>query len=207
MGARQMSEQLSALERLVAKLPPGRARQRYEAILAKAGKGPAEPTPSPSFPEALKEAMWQELLSHNRWIAQVYQELSPQVRQELLAKLQPIEGEIDRAYQTEDWAGFQGALVKAKALASETQGPQPVQGGQHWIYRAWSQLLDAEVWWVHCDQEVAQLLQKGILRGAIYTEAELTELLTLPQENRRQLLKSIHMVKVYFDGTVVSGKD
>ena len=198
-----MSEQTTALERLVAKLPPGRARRRYEAILANAGKASPAFTPPPQSLKALKETMWQDLLAHNRWMARVYQELPPQSRQEVIAQIHPIEEEIDRAYQEGDWVGFQGALVKAKALVPETQASQPINSGQHWMYRAWSQVLDAEVWWVHCNQEVTRLLQKGIPRGAIYTEAELRELLILPAEGRKELLKSIHLVKLYFDGTVV----
>lgn len=74
---------------------------------------------------------------------------------------------------------------------------------EHWTYRAWSRVLDAEVWFVCCEQEVAQLAASSVARGCIYTEAELVELLRLPQRPSAEVLKSLHAVKSYFDATVV----
>lgn len=114
-----MTGQIATLERLVSKLPPGRARRRYEMVL-------------------------------------------------------------DEALQQE---------------------PQALTN-QHWVYRAWSRVLDAEVWFVHCEAEVVQLARQGVQRGSVYTEAELVELLRLPQPSSKAL-KDLHMVKAFFNATVV----
>ena len=105
----------------------------------------------------------------------------------LVSKLPP--GRARRRYET----------VLVEALQQE---PQALTG-QHWTYRAWSRVLDAEVWFVHCEDEVAQLASQGVQRGSVYTEAELTELLRLPQQPGPQALKDLHMVKTYFNATVV----
>ena len=127
------TELAMALERLVAKLPPGRAKRRYETVLA---------------------------------------DLS---------------------------------LAESVAGLSDNQGDPLFPDGQHWVYRVWSRVLDAEVWWAHCQTELADLLSKGIPRGAIYTESELRELLNLPHP-RQEALRRIHVVKAYFDGTFVEVK-
>lgn len=153
--------------------------------------------------DAIQALMWQDLLAHNRWMARAYQELSPEARQTVLQKLSGTEEAVDRAYAEGNWVAFQAALVEAKGVMAEAGGFATVPQGEHWIYRTWSRLLDAEVWFIHCGAEVRQLAERGIRRGAIYTEAELMELLHLPQEGRRETLKSIHLVKTYFDGTVI----
>ena len=51
---------------------------------------------------------------------------------------------------------------------------------------------------------MAQRVKAGTTRGSIYTEAELVELLSLPQRPGTEALKSLHAVKSYFDATVVS---
>lgn len=87
-----------------------------------------------------------------------------------------------------------------KVLAEARQTPHKT----HWVYEAWSKLLDARVWFVHCAQEVDELVNRqGISRGAIYTEAELVELLRLPGMSAEALIK-LHLVKSFFDATVVS---
>ena len=78
-----------------------------------------------------------------------------------------------------------------------------LSSGKHWTYRAWSRVLDAEVWFVCCEQEVTQLAAMGVACGCIYTEAELVELLQLPKPLTAKALKNLHAVKSYFAATVV----
>ncbi|MBI3616532.1 MAG: hypothetical protein HY211_08490 [Candidatus Omnitrophica bacterium] len=140
----------------------------------------------------------------NRWVARVFEELPPNAHQAVLSWFRSFEKQIDQAYRDSDWATFQSALTHARARISDIQERQPSEGfpGRHWIYHGWSWVLDGEAWFVCCDQEMAQLVRKGIPRGAIYTEAELTELLNLPHPSY-ETLKSVHLVKIYFDGTVL----
>ncbi len=189
-------------------------------VLRKLGRTPvkgdcppmAPPPASSSVPasnlprEALRESMDRDLQALLGQAAQVYERISPADHKALLAAWSSFEERMDRAHQNGSWAEFQAALVEAKALLAETQPedhPAPAQA--HWVYRAWSRVLDAEVWFVCCNQEVTGLIGKGVQRGAIYTRAELEELLALPRQERPEALRSIHRVKVYFDGTVVSG--
>ncbi len=115
-----------------------------------------------------------------------------------------FEGQIDQAYRDGDWSAFQSAMTHARARISEVLERQPSEKlpGKHWIYHGWSWVLDGETWFVCCNQEVEQLVRKGISRGVIYTEAELIELLNLPQSSYKTL-KSIHLAKIYFDGIVI----
>ena len=92
---------------------------------------------------------------------------------------------------------------QAKETGRAHVDQQSIPRSEHWSYRVWSRLLDAEVWWVHCDQEVKRLLQKEAGRGVIYTETELKALLSLPQEDQKDTLVNIHRLKLYFDGTVI----
>lgn len=178
------------------------------------GHGPPMALPTVSTPapradlsrEALQEAMDRDFRALLRQAAQVYERLSPKDRKALLVAWASLEERMDRAHQSGSWAEFQAALVEAKMLLAETQPEElPTPAQTHWVYRAWSRVLDAEVWFVCCEQEIAGLLGKGVQRGVIYTRAELEELLALPKEGRPEALRSIHRVKVYFDGTVVSG--
>ena len=112
---------------------------------------------------------------------------------------------MDRAHQDSAWAEFQAALVEANALLVEAQPNDPAAPAlKHWVYRAWSRVLDAEVWFVHCEEEVTQLAKDGTKRGSIYTEAEMVELLRLPQRPSAEALKGFHGVKSYFDATVAA---
>ncbi len=137
--------------------------------------------------------------------AVVYEELSPADRKVFLPNLLALQDRADQAYQAGAWAGVQTVLVEMRALLAKAHPdalkPTP---DKHWTYRAWSRVLDAEVWFVCCEQEVAQLAATGIARGCIYTEAELVELLRLPQRPSAEALKSLHAVKSYFNATVVS---
>jgi len=178
------------------------------------GDGPPVVSPPMSSPmpsadlsrKGLQESMGRDFQALLRRAAQVYERLSPADRKAFLAAWSSFEERMDRAHQDGVWAEFQAALVEAKALLAEAQPeniPTPTQA--HWVYRAWSRVLDAAVWFVCCEQEIADLVGKGVQRGAIYTRAELEELLNLPRKGRPETLRSIHKVKVYFDGTVVSG--
>ncbi len=95
-----------------------------------------------------------------------------------------------------------GRVTFSQAEHAPAQEPPLLREGEHWIYRVWSKVLDGEVWWAHCNSEVDDLLRRGILRGAIYTESELRELIHLPQPCE-QALRDVHLVKLYFDGTVI----
>ena len=112
------------------------------------------------------------------------------------ARVQPV---------IEPWSERARQAHEAQALLADSAQATPEQTlGRHWTRRAWSRVLDAEVWFVCCEQEVAQLDKQGIQRANIYTEAELVELLRLPQRPSAETLKSLHAVKSYFDATVVS---
>ncbi len=153
---------------------------------------------------ALRDSMRRDFQTLLRRTAQVYEQLSAQGREMFLSSWSPLEARMDQAYQEGNWVGFQAALVEAGALLTEAQpddSQAPVQ--KHWVYQAWSRVLDAEVWFVCCEQEVAQLAKTGLARGSIYTEAELVELLRLPQPPSAETLRSLHAVKSYFDATVV----
>ncbi len=91
-----------------------------------------------------------------------------------------------------------------EAPTSELMEDLPTEAlpDSHWIYQVWSQVLDAEVWFAHCQQEVDQLIERGIQRGIIYTESELAELIQLPYPTSQDL-KDIHQAKVYFNATVI----
>ncbi len=158
--------------------------------------------------EALRDSIRRDFQTLLRQIAQVYERHSLQARKAFLPAWSLLQERMDRAYQDGTWAEFQAALVEAKALLAEAQPDDPPSPSRtHWVYRAWSRVLDAEVWFVCCEQEVAQLAAAGVTRGCIYTEAELVELLRLPQRPGAEALKSLHAVKSYFDATVVSEED
>ena len=90
-------------------------------------------------------------------------------------------------------------LAKARQLVIQDDTEELV--GEHWIYRAWSRVLDAEVWFVCCEREVRRLAEQRVPRGAIYTRTELEELVQLPYPNSRAL-KNMQMVKSYFNATL-----
>ncbi len=197
-----MSCEIATLEQLVSRLPPGRARRRYEAVLVEAIQ--RVPHSTGELPSKTRNAMLDEFKRFVRLAAETYERLSPADRKEFLVSLGGLQDRADQACREENWAKFQAVLVEAKALLAEVQpGDLPALAQTHWVYRAWSRVLDAEVWWVCCEQEVGQLAQEGIPRGSIYTEAELVELLRLPQRPGAEALKSLHAVKSYFDATVV----
>ena len=158
--------------------------------------------------EALRESMRRDFQALLRRIAQVYERRSAQARKGFLPAWSSLQERMDRAHQEGAWAEFQAALVEAKALLAEAQPDDLVAPARtHWVYRAWSGVLDTEVWFVCCEQEVARIAATGVARGGIYTEAELVELLRLPQRPGAEALKSLHAVKSYFDATVVSEED
>lgn len=158
--------------------------------------------------ETLRESMRRDFEALLRRIAQVYERRSPQVRKVFMPAWSSLQERMDRAHQEGAWAEFQAALVEAKALLADTQPDDlPASARTHWVYRAWSGVLDAEVWFVCCEQEVARIAATGVARGCIYMEAELVELLRLPQRPGAEALKSLHAVKSYFDATVVSEED
>ena len=193
-----------------------------ENVLRKLGRTPVKsggqpvvlppqssPTPADEASrEALRDSMRRDFQALLRRIAQVYEQCSLEGRKVFLPAWSSLQARMDRAYQDGNWADFQAALVEAKALLAEDQSDDPPAPAlTHWVYRAWSRVLDAEVWFVCCEQEVAQLATMGVARGCIYTEAECVELLRLPQRPSAEALKSLHAVKSYFDATVVSGED
>jgi hypothetical protein len=165
---------------------------------------PSSPTPADKAAcEALQESMRRDFEALLRRAAQVYEELSSTGRKAFLPAWRSLQERMDRAHQDSAWAEFQAALVEAKALLAEAQPDHPAAPTlKHWVYRAWSRVLDAEVWLICCEQEVAQLAQAGVARGSIYTEAEMVELLRLPQRPSEEVLKSFHGIKSYFDATV-----
>ena len=153
---------------------------------------------------ALQASMQKDFEDMVRRSAAVYERLAPAERTAFLPSLRALQDRADQTHQDERWTEFQAVLVKIRALLAQAQpdAPKPPQG-KHWTYRAWSRVLDAEVWFVCCEQEVAQLSTTGVTRGCIYTKAELVELLRLPQQPSAEALKSLHAVKSYFDATVV----
>ena len=167
---------------------------------------PSGPVPTDEAArEALRESMRRDFEALLRRAAQVYEELPPTDRKAFLPTWSALQERIDRAHREGAWAEFQAALVEAKALLADAQPDHlPAPTRTHWVHRAWSRVLDAEVWFVCCEQEVAQLAQAGVARGSIYTEAEMVELLRLPQRPGAEALKSLHAVKSYFDATVFS---
>jgi hypothetical protein len=143
-----------------------------------------------------------------RQAAQVYERRSLEARKAFLPAWLALQERMDRAHQDGAWADFQAALTAAQALLAETESADPLAIVRpHWVYPAWSRLLDAKVWFVCCQQEVAQLTARGVALGSIYTEAEMVELLQLPQRPSEKTLKSLHLVKSYFDATIIVPKD
>lgn len=154
--------------------------------------------------EELAALMRRDAAELVRRVAAVYEKLSPADRKAFLPNLRALQDRADQAYHVGRWVEFQAVLVEIRAVLAQAQldTPQPPPG-KHWVYRAWSRVLDAEVWFVHCEEEVAQLARQGAQRGSIYTEAELVELLRLPRPSL-QALKDLHMVKAYFNATVAT---
>ncbi len=191
-----------ALENVLRKL----GRAPVKSANGQAVSPPAALTPlDEGSREALRESMRRDFLALLRRIAQVYEWHSPQSRSIFLPAWSSLQVKMDQAHQAGNWAEFQAALVEAKALLAEAQPDDlPTLGRTHWVYRAWSRVLDAEVWFVCCTQEVMQLAATGVARGCIYTEAELMELLRLPKRPSAEVLKSLHTVKSYFDATVAN---
>lgn len=161
-----------------------------------------------NLPQSLKGTMEQELRDYMLWASVIYQDLGNRKRQSISADFEKCRQRIDEAYHEEDWARFQSALLDAKTLLRQHQSPEDkiLPCGRHWIYQAWSRVLDAEVWFVCCDQEVVQLVKQGVSRGAIYTESELEKLFSLTQSSP-ETLKNIHLVKTFFDGTLILWKN
>ena len=158
--------------------------------------------------EALHQDMWEEYQTFVRQAAYPYERLPASARNAVLPKLLSFQERADLAYHQGDLAAFQAALVEAQALLSDNSQDAPERIlDKHWTYKAWSRVLDAEVWFVCCEQEVAQLTATSVARGCIYTEAELVELLRLPQQPSVEALRSLHAVKSYFDATVVAEDD
>lgn len=154
-------------------------------------------------PENIRETMAADFRDLTRWVSQVFEELSAKAQKEALQRYEVIEDRVDRHYRASNWAGFQGALTEAYNLFRELRPTdhRSLRQDGHWIYRAWSRVLDAEVWFVCCQKEVDKLLGNGIKRGAIYTKAELKELIFLSKPAPEDL-KKIHLVKSYFDGVI-----
>ena len=159
--------------------------------------------------DSLRGTMQEDFQAFARWVDEAEQRLPQTILQAIFQKFLALHRQVVQAYQQRDWAIFQAALVEGKALFAQAHVGWELQEptGKHWVYRAWSRVLDAEVWFVCCEQEVAQLAKTGVARGSIYTEAELVELLRLPQRPGAEALKSLHAVKSYFDATVVSEGD
>ena len=157
---------------------------------------------------ALQASMQKDFEDVVRRSAAVYEQLSSTDRKAFLPSLRAFHDRADQAYQAGSWAEFQAVLVEIRALLAHAQPDtfQPLPG-KHWTYRAWSRVLDAEVWFVHCEAEVAQLAKQDVQRGSIYTETELAELLRLPQQPSPQTLRDLHLVKAFFNATVVPAED
>jgi len=64
-----------------------------------------------------------------------------------------------------------------------------------------SAILGQRVWFVSGEAEIQRLLRQGIGRGNIYSVVELMSLLSLPGLNN-EAVKSVHVAKLLFDGTV-----
>ncbi len=193
--------------------------QRLKADILKALRAdlvpPSTPHSSDSFlslpidddastTEVLRESMQRDFQALLRQAAPIYEELSPTDRKAFFPPWFKLQERMDRAHQDGAWAEFQAALVEAKALLAEAQPDDfPAPARTHWVFRAWSRVLDAEGWFVCGEQEVIQLTRQGVPRGSIYTAAELAELLQLPRPSP-EMLHNLHLVKTYFDATVVS---
>lgn len=158
--------------------------------------------------ETLKKLMEEEFRSFAYWVPGAYETLPEPDRRSLLSQIQTLEEQINQAYRENNWAAFQSALAQARAAVSEAQNrhTEPQFSDKHWIYRAWSRILDAEVWFVCCNQEVAKLTTRGIERGSIYTALELMTLLK-PTDPNPDTLRSLHFAKVFFGATVVRVKE
>ena len=153
--------------------------------------------------EELAAIMQRDFKELVRRSAAVFERLAPTGRKAFLPVLRALHDRADQAYQDGRWADFQDVLVVMDALLAQAQSdaPQPLSG-KHWSYQAWSRVLDAEVWFVCCEKEVTQLAKQGVPRGIVYTEEELTELLSLLTANVKKL-KDIQLVKLCFNATIV----
>ena len=151
--------------------------------------------------EKLRTSMRNDFSAFARWMAKIYEELPQEAHKKVLIEFQTVNERVDQAYRENDWAAFQGALAEAQRIAFEVQRVQPINGN-HWMYKTWSRVLDAEIWFAHCAEELAQLTKKGVLRRSIYTESELVELLHFPQPSSGALV-DLHKAKMFFNAEVV----
>ncbi len=115
-----MSTQVAVLERLIEKLPPGRARRRYEALLVEELHQQVAPA-NHQDPDSIRSVMWERCVTFVRWAAEMYEALSPAARQAIFLKLLVCHNQIDAAYRQADWQTFELALAGARKPFTQRQ--------------------------------------------------------------------------------------
>ncbi len=103
-----MTKRVAFLEGLIEKLPPGRTRQRYEAILVDALQG-------------IASEIQEEFTTFVRWAAQAYEPLPSETRQRIFPKLEALQDQADEAFRQADWAAFRSTLAEARRLLSQAR--------------------------------------------------------------------------------------
>ncbi len=115
-----MSTQVAVLERLIEKLPPGRARRRYETLLVEELHQQVAPT-SHQDSDFIRSMMWERCVAFTLWAAEIYEARSPEARQAAFPQLLIVHDQIDAAYRHADGQTVQLALVGAKQLFDQRQ--------------------------------------------------------------------------------------
>lgn len=103
-----MTERVAFLEGLIEKIPSGRARQRYEAMLSDALQG-------------ITSELQEEFTTFVRWAAQAYEPLPSTTRQRIFPKLQALQDQADEAFRQADGAAFRSILAEARRLLSQAR--------------------------------------------------------------------------------------
>ena len=79
---------------------------------------------------------------------------------------------------------------------------QEIAKDGHRHYTVWSEILNAEVKFVCCQETAIELIGQGVSRGVIYTKTELLELVRHPSPSQ-DYLRNLNKIKNQFGATLV----
>ena len=138
-------------------------------------------------------------------LAAAHKRLPKSVRPWFISETQKIDAGIQEVFTTKSNDKLREVLAGFDALVAEA-APLSVNGwneDREWIFPFWSDRFNCEVWFVYSEKEADFLMQKGVLRGFIFTEDEIKKLSKLNQSS----FESIDRIKQTFNATLIGIKD
>ncbi len=174
------------------------------------GKGDLEglstqPVANPKDQEDALKAIEKDYREAHLRLATAHKSLPKSVQPWFFSESQKLNESIDEAFTTKNNDKVRDVLAGFEALVTEA-APLSKNGwaeDREWIFPFWSDRFNCEVWFVYSEKEADFLMQKGVLRGFIFTEDEIKKLSKLNQSS----FESIDQIKQTFNATLIGIKD